>query len=278
MRITEGSRAVSRRWFLGQAAGCLAAGVAIPFAPRIASAEVKLAARITSEAGTSHALSPAFKLAVAGLEAIAKVKDYEAVFVRKEQVNGALVNSQITIKLRHEPFSVYLKFIEPSAGREVIFVEGKNDGKLLVHETGIAALAGTLALDPKGSMAMNGNRYPVTMIGLKTMTETVIEKWLQVKDEKDTKVSVYPNATVGDLSCKVVETVLAKPVDGIPQQTCRLYVEKATGIPVRVQSLAFPAKPGDKQETVEDYFYSKLKTNIDLKDIDFDPKNPAYSF
>ncbi|HVJ69132.1 MAG TPA: DUF1571 domain-containing protein [Caulifigura sp.] len=278
MRITEGSRAVSRRWFLGQAAGCLAAGVAIPFAPRIASAEVKLAARITSEAGTSHALSPAFKLAVAGLEAIAKVKDYEAVFVRKEQVNGALVNSQITIKLRHEPFSVYLKFIEPSAGREVIFVEGKNDGKLLVHETGIAALAGTLALDPKGSMAMNGNRYPVTMIGLKTMTETVIEKWLQVKGEKDTKVSVYPNATVGDLSCKVVETVLAKPVDGIPQQTCRLYVEKATGIPVRVQSLAFPAKPGDKQETVEDYFYSKLKTNIDLKDIDFDPKNPAYSF
>jgi hypothetical protein len=277
MRITEASRAVSRRRFLGQAAGCLAAGVAIPFAPRMASAEVKLAARI-SDAGSAHVLMPVFKLAMAGLDALAKVKDYEALFVRKELVDGALVSSQITIKLRQEPFSVYLKFLEPNAGREVIFVEGKNDGMLLVHETGIASLAGTLSLDPKGSLAMSGNRYPITMIGLKTMTETVVEKWLAVKNEKGLKVNVYPNATVGDLSCKVAETVLAEPVEGIPQQTCRLYFEKATGYPVRVQSLAFPAKAGDKGETVEDYFYSKLKTNVGLKDADFDVENPAYGF
>ncbi|QDT55682.1 hypothetical protein Pan44_37280 [Caulifigura coniformis] len=277
-RITEDSQALSRRRFVGRAAGCLAAGLSIPFVSRLASAEVKLAARITAETTGTHVLTPAFKLAVSGLEALANVKDYEALFVRKELVAGALVQSQIEIKLRQEPFSVYLKFIEPNAGREVIYVDGKNDGKLLVHETGFASLAGTLSLDPKGSLAMNGNRYPVTMIGLKTMTETVIEKWLQVKNEKDTKVSIYPNATVGDLSCKVAETVLAKPVDGIPQQTCRLYVEKATGIPVRVQSLAFPAKPGDKPETVEDYFYSRLKSNVGLTDKDFDVENPAYGF
>jgi hypothetical protein len=276
MRITNGARTVSRRGFLVRGAGCLAAGVAIPFAPRMASAEVKLAARI-SEAGSSHVLMPAFKLAVAGLESLEKVKDYEALFVRKELVEGVAVTSQITIKLRHEPFSVYLKFIEPNAGREVIYVEGKNDGKLLVHETGFASLAGTLSLDPKGSLAMNGNRYPITMIGLKLMTETVIEKWLAVKNEKDLKVNIYPNATVGDLSCKVAESVLAKPVDGMPQQTCRLYFEKATGYPVRLQSLAFP-KNGEKAETVEDYFYSKLKANAGLTDKDFDVENPAYGF
>ena len=243
----------------------------------MASAEVKLAARI-SEAGSSHVLMPVFKLALAGLEAVAKIKDYEALFIRKELVDGAIVSSQITIKLRQEPFSVYLKFIEPNAGREVIYVEGKNDGKLLVHETGIASLAGTLSLDPKGSLAMSGNRYPITMIGLKTMTETVIDKWLAVKNEKDLKVNVYPNATVGDLSCKVAESVLAKPVEGIPQQTCRLYFEKATGYPVRVQSLAFPAKAGEKAETVEDYFYSKLKANVGMTDTDFDVENAAYGF
>jgi hypothetical protein len=276
MRITKGARTVSRRSFLVRGAGCLAAGVAIPFAPRMASAEVKLAARI-SEAGSSHVLMPAFKLAVAGLESLGKVKDYEALFVRKELVEGAVVTSQIAIKLRHEPFSVYLKFIEPNAGREVIYVEGKNDGKLLVHETGFASLAGTLSLDPKGSLAMNGNRYPITMIGLKLMTETVIEKWLAVKNEKDLKVNIYPNATVGDLSCKVAESVLAKPVEGMPQQTCRLYFEKATGYPVRLQSLAFP-KNGEKAETVEDYFYSKLKANAGLTDKDFDVENPTYGF
>ncbi len=275
LQVTEDSLSVSRRRFMGRA---LAAGLALPILGRMAAAEVKVAARITAETGGAHVLTPAFKLAVSGLEALNAVKDYEALFIRKELVGGVLVNSQIALKLRHDPFSVYLKFIEPNAGREVIYVDGKNDGKLLVHETGFASLAGTLSLDPKGSLAMNGNRYPVTMIGLRTMTETVIDKWLAVKNEKDTKVNVYPNATVGDLSCKVVETVLAKPVDGIPQQTCRLYLEKATGYPVRVQSLAFPAKEGDKAETVEDYFYSKLKTNIQLTDKDFDVANPAYGF
>ncbi len=278
LRITEDALFVSRRRFMSRAAGCLAAGLSIPLVSRFAAAEVKLAARITSETGSTHVLTPAFKLAVAGLEALSSVKDYEALFVRKERINGSLVSSQITLKLRHEPFSVYLKFIEPSAGREVIFVSGKNDGKLLVHETGIASLVGTLSLDPAGKLAMDGNRYPVTMIGLRTMTETVIEKWLQVKNEKDLKVSVYPNATVGDLSCKVVETTLAKPVEGLAYQTVRLYMEKATGYPVRVQSLAFPVKAGDKPETVEDYFYSKLKTNVDLTDKDFDAENPAYGF
>jgi len=275
---TEGSLSLTRRQFVGQAAGCLAAGLSIPLIGQVASAEVKLAARVTSETGATHVLTPVLKLAVQGIECVAKLKDYEALFVRKELVNGALVQSQITIKLRHEPFSVYLKFVEPNAGREVIYVAGKNDGKLLVHETGIASLVGTLSLDPTGSTAMNGNRYPVTMIGLKTMTETVVEKWLQVKNEKDIKANVYPNATIGDLSCKVAETVLANPVDGIPQQTCRLYFEKATGCPVRVQSLSFPAKPGDKQETVEDYFYSTLKPNVGLTDADFDTENPAYGF
>ncbi len=278
VRITDVCGPASRRQFLGRTTGCLASGLLLHLLGNRAHAEVKLAARVTEETGAAHPLAPAFKPALKGLETLAGIKDYEALFVRKELVAGVLVSSQIALKLRHDPFSVYLKFIEPSAGREVIFVEGKNDGKLLVHETGIAALAGTLSLDPKGSMAMNGNRYPVTMIGLRTMTETVIEKWLAVKDEKDIKVNVYPNATIGDLSCRVVETNLAKPAGDLPQQTVRLYLEKATGIPVRVQSLGFPAKTGDKQETIEDYFYSKLKTNVGLSDKDFDVENPAYGF
>ncbi|MGC4049837.1 MAG: DUF1571 domain-containing protein [Paludibaculum sp.] len=199
---------------------------------------------------------------MSGLDALKEVKDYTATFLRKELVGEKLVSSTLDVKIRHEPFSVYLKFVEPYAGREVIYVAGKNDGKLQVHETGFASLVGTLSLDPTGKMAMDGNRYPVTLIGLRTMTETVVDKWLGVTKQDGLKVNVYPNATIGDLSCKAIETILAKPVDGLPYQTVRLYFDNATGIPIRVQSLAFAANPGEKQGVIEDYFYSKLKTNV----------------
>jgi outer membrane lipoprotein-sorting protein len=115
------------------------------------------------------------------------------------------------------------------------------------------------------------------MIGLRNLSETVIDKWLGLTKVDGTKVSVYPSATIGDLSCKAVEVVLAKPVDGVPQQTARLYVDNATGLPVRVQSLAFP-KNGEKPGVIEDYYYSKLKTNVGLADVDFDVTNPAYGY
>jgi hypothetical protein len=271
----DGSSLVSRRRFLRQTAAGLALGVTLP---RIASAEVKLAARITAETSAEHVLSPAFRLALKGLEALAKVNDYEATFIRKELVGASLVESRMNIKLRHDPFSVYLKFIEPKAGREVIFVEGQNDGKLLVHESGLASLVGTLSLDPSGKLAMDGNRYPVTMIGLRKMVETLVETWLKVKDEKDLAVNVYPNASIGDVQCKVVETKLAKPVEGMPWQTARLYLTRGSTTPVRLESLGFPESGSEQGATIEDYYYSKLKLNVGLTDADFDVKNPAYGF
>ena len=39
----------------------------------------------------------------------------------------------------HQPFSVYMKFLKPRAvaGREVIWVKGQNDNKLIAHEGGL---------------------------------------------------------------------------------------------------------------------------------------------
>lgn len=275
--LRPASMLTSRRGFLRTSTATLAAAGLLELLRRPAQAELKLAARI-AETPEAHPLLPALKHAGQSLKELESVKDYQATFTRQELIGSKLLNSKMELKVRHEPFSVYLKYLDPYAGREVIYVAGKNDGNLLAHETGLAGLVGTLSLDPKGSMAMDGNRHPVTMIGIRRMAEVVIEQWLTLVHAEGVKVNFYPSAKIGDLPCKTWETILAKPVDGLEFQTARIYFDAKSNLPVRAQALGFPAKAGEKAPVLEDYSYLDLKTNVDLADVDFDVENPKYGF
>ena len=66
-----------------------------------------------------------------------EVKDYTAIFRKQEVVNGKLLPPEnIALKFQ-KPFSVYMRWLEgPHKGREVLYVRGKNKGKLIGHEGG----------------------------------------------------------------------------------------------------------------------------------------------
>ena len=78
------------------------------------------------------------------------------------------------LKIRHKPFSVYLKFLAPDGvrGQEAIYVEGQNDGRLWVHR---GPLLGTLSLRPDSPAAMNRGRYPITEIGLVNLVRRLMD-------------------------------------------------------------------------------------------------------
>src|SRR5690606_29722795 len=104
----------------------------------------------------------------------AALNDYEAVFSKKELVGRQIIPNTMTIKFRSKPFSVYLRFHKPHEGREVLFVEGRNGGKLFAHETGIRGLVGTVSLLPTAPEAMSEGRYPITMFGMQKLADGVI--------------------------------------------------------------------------------------------------------
>jgi hypothetical protein len=276
-RLSLSSLNGSRRDFLRRtAAGALALGVA-GWSGAPLWAETRIAARI-AEAEQSHPLVPALKLANQSLETLAPVKDYEAIIVKNELVGGKVITARMQMKLREEPKSVYLKFVEPKAGREVIWQDGKHNGNLVVHEVGIASLVGKIELDPTGKMALQENRYPITKIGLRNMLTYLIERWLGDTKLTGLAVKYYPNAKVGDVTCKVIEVTYPQKKDGVKYNLTRLYIDGSTTLPVRLQNYDFPAKAGEQPVLAEDYLYMNLKTNVGLKDVDFDPENPAYSF
>ena len=73
------------------------------------------------------------------------IQDYTCMLTRRERVDGRLMDYEtMSVKVRHqqkdggrivEPFSVYVRFVSPDRvrGREVIYVEGQNNGKLIVR-------------------------------------------------------------------------------------------------------------------------------------------------
>jgi len=147
---------------------------------KIASTADDLARRGAQKPTDSHPIAPAVQAARASLDAVKKLDGYTATFIKQEQLKKGkpLTQQVMQLKLRRQPFSVYLKFTDPHEGREVIYVEGRNKGKLLVHEpSGLASLAGTISLAPTGDRAMEENRYPVTMLGLEKLLETVLAQW-----------------------------------------------------------------------------------------------------
>ncbi len=226
-----------------------------------------------------HPLAPAIRVAKSSRKTLDGIADYQGVFSKQELVNGRLQDPEFMfVKIRHQPFSVYLKFLKPHEGREVIYVDGQNDGNILAHESGIASLVGTVAIPVNSPKAMSNNRYPITRMGLKSMVQGVIDQWEEESKYGETEVKYFPNAKLQEMECKVIQSSHPRPRKQFKFHMTRLFIDKKTNLPVRVEQYGFPAGPGARPPLLEQYTFSRVKVDQNLTGADFDPRNPAYGF
>ncbi len=232
----------------------------------------------------AHPLYLPLQEAYKAREALKGVKDYEAVFVKRELIGRRLQKSTMNLKIRVEPFSVYLKFLDANAGREVIYNEGRLNNQMQIHEAGIKSLAGTVLRAPNAPDVMAENRYPANRVGLKTMLDTVIKQWEEEGKFGEIKTQKYPDAKLSDKEdkeedkCVVYESIHPTPRNQFKFHITRLWINSKTGLAVRVEQLGFPKKGDEKPPVIEEYTYGSLKTNVKLTDYDFDVKNKAYKY
>lgn len=231
------------------------------------------------ETASEHPLKPAIRLAQASLEALQTVEDYEAVITRRELINGQLSTETMRMKFREEPFSVYLLFGGENAGREVLFVKGRNQDMLLAHEgSGFKSFFGTISLKPDDPQVTAESRHKITDIGLRNMITAIAERWEEESKYGECEVQYYQNAKLNGKPCLVIECTHPRPRKQFEFHVSRLFLDKETNHPVRVENWGFPVQAGGKPYLIEEYTYSELKTNLGLTDIDFDRSNPAYKF
>lgn len=240
-------------------------------------------------------LEEVLTLARAGLENLQNnVRDYSARLVKQERVNGELKPSQemlVKIQTRRvedgqlvRPMRVYLRFTKPEsvAGREVIWEEDRREGKLIAHEAGLKGLIPVPPLKPTGMVAMMGNRYPITEIGLTNLISKLIERGEQSLDDGNTTVASTRGHQVGDRECMLIRVIHAEPNGGEDDfSIAEIAIDSERNIPLRYTAFGWPsATEGADAESplLESYTYLDVELNVGLTDSDFDPKNPEYDF
>lgn len=221
-----------------------------------------------------------------------QVTDYTCTLVKREQINGQLLGYEYAeVKIRHRqvrngqivvPFSVYMKFLAPAdlQGREVIYVEGRNDGKLIARRGGKRFAYVTTAVDPLGELAMERNRYPITHVGI----QSLIEELLVVGQEElrnppeELLCRQIEGVKIDDRLCRVIQFTHPVRRDQYRYHVAQIFVDEELDLPIRHACYDWPDEEGGRPKLLEEYTYLNLKLNVDLTDWDFDHRNEEYDF
>ena len=224
----------------------------------------------------------------AGYEKLLKIPKYTAVFSKQERLNGNLQDEQVMqVKLRHKPFSVYMKWLVGDAGKEVLYVEGQHENRLLVKFGGWKArMIPTLFLEPDGTLALSEARYPITQFGFRPLVETLIGY---------RRHDVITNAP---LVCEMTEAqddwgrdcyrFVVEYTDSTKSDVYRktvLYIDQQLLLPVCIRNYTWPGPHDtlvqpqlDESTLLEYYAYRDISTSPELSEADFDDANQGYRF
>ncbi|MCO6454663.1 MAG: DUF1571 domain-containing protein [Pirellulaceae bacterium] len=236
-----------------------------------------------------HPLDPALEIARQGLESFRRdVRDYTATLTKRERIGGALTEQKLQVKIRQRsgsdpqpevPMSVYLHFREPPgvAGREVIWVENRNEGKLIAHEGGFKNLL-RVNLPPNGMLAMLGNRYPITDIGLENLIVKLIERGEKDKLLGDCRVEFLDEQTADGHPVQVIQVTHPERQPQFDFYQARIHIDQKLNVPIRYSAYLWPETPGGDPVLDEEYVYEDIQLNVGLTDSDFDPDNQQYKF
>ncbi len=222
------------------------------------------------------------------------VHDYSAVIVKQERIGSNLVQTVMFAKIREKTFSVYLNFLDRSddkgvKGREVIYVQGRNDDKMIVHTPGLQdATLGALWLPPNGFLGMRGELHPITEIGLANLCRQLIQRGEAAGGSGQAApgqitpgqiaVKRYRHARINARTCALLEITYPVNEPKTRGYLARVFVDDRWHFPIRVEVYELPLDRGRGPQLVEEYTYLDVKLNNGYSDADFDPKNPQYKF
>ena len=247
---------------------------------RVSNARVE-----TPETAPAHPLDPALKIAYDSLARIrTQVDDYSCTLIKQERINGVLTPEEYMFaEIRNRklvnnkivtPLSVYLYFLKPSniKGREVIFVEGANNGKMVAHEGGLLRIAPAVWLNPDGPIAMRGQLYPITDIGIETLVDKLIEKGERDRKRGECEVEFIKGAKINGRVCTVLQVKHPTPRPWFDFHIARIFIDDELQLPIRYAAYTWPAEEGGKPQLLEAYTYLNMKLNVNLKNADFNHK------
>jgi outer membrane lipoprotein-sorting protein len=192
-----------------------------------------------------------------------KIHDYRAVFVRQEILDGKLQDKEKIQLDFKRPFKVKMRWLMgDKKGREVVYVEGENENKMIVKMTGLLSrFIKLVTLDPEGAFAKKGSRHSIRRAGIGNLSESLIRVTRKADEAGDLDIKLLGEKMVNGRKADVIERKL--PYEKYESPRAIIYVDQELGIPIEIERY-------DKDGNLfENYAYYDLEINKDLSDTDF---------
>lgn len=202
------------------------------------------------------------------------VRDYTALFHKRERIDGEWQPEEVSFLKFQRPFKVYMRWLSgPPKGREAIYVQGANQNKVMIHEAQGFSSFFSFLLDPGGRRILKDSRYPFTEIGIGRLIERVGRDARRAWARGELRLVDRGRSKIGGREVPQVEGIL--PLDqkaGYSSYRMILTIDEENGLPIHASLYGW-----DNALTGE-YGYSELRLNPGLGETDFEPSNPAYNF
>ena len=205
-----------------------------------------------------------------------ELTSYTAILEMREEVRGMLRDTEIIqVKLRQEPFSVYMRWNDN--GQEALFVRGKNEDRLLAKPAnGLAAMKRLWRLDPDSRMAKQACRYSIKESGIENLVNRVDAFYAERDDwSSAVKCNVSKSSETDNVVTEYCLQFRDKSVSPDYLES-RLSFDEATGLLVVVQNFGWT--DNESPRIVEHYAWRAIDQAATLSDGDFDEKNSDYEF
>lgn len=215
------------------------------------------------------------------------IRDYTAELHKQEVVHGQLLDAQsISMKCRHKPFSVYLLWLTGHTGREVLYIDGTNSGKMIAHDGGWKARIPAFALSIDGNYAMRDTRYPVITAGLRGMIEMMDGVHQDDLSRQNFESCEHDSPREFDgRPCHVFTTRYKSALDSPVYRKSITWIDQEWNVPIHTRHFEWPPSAKsiaeeelDEATIIESYSFTNIAFDCQLTDGDFDRTNPEYRF
>jgi hypothetical protein len=190
------------------------------------------------------------------------IQGYHLTLHKRERIGGTLHPVEdVDLFVRMQPRSIFMSWRNGARGADrALYVEGENEGKILVRPIGLAGyFVKTAALDPNGAAVRNSSRYSMKEVGLRHTLLRTLDAWRTGEASEVGKIEylgVRAVRAAGGRDCYTLRRTTTEPENGVTETT--VYIDKET----RFQVGTVLKGPDDK--LLGCYFYRDIELNPDF--------------
>lgn len=218
------------------------------------------------------------------------IHDYTCIFSKRERSDGKIKGyCHMETKVRHErtidetvvvPFSVYMKFLAPRRfkDRELLYVDGAYNGKLLVRQGGHVLPNLVHKLVPDGRLALGESKYPIYRFGMQNLVAGLISVMIEDLEHGECEVSLTRQVDLNGTKCTHFRVIHPTERPHFRFHRADVFLDERLRVPVYYAAYGWPREEEGPPTLIEEFAFRNVRINTHLTDKDFDRNNPNYGF